>query len=307
MKTTYVLSAYVVSAFRRTFPRTTFRPAKAGHYVVALLLCAPGLARAQARPPAAPKNLQVLPKDSSPQDVLAVMQQFTRALGVGCNHCHVEQTAPLLSVEEQQAAQAAAANQQQQGQQQGQAGRGRGRGRGGPPPMDFASDARRQKQTARVMLAMTNAINAKLDAGIHKPEAEIVHVQCMTCHRGVTNPEQLSNLLRQTMLGKGEGAAVAEYRDLRQQYLKTGAYDFSEQVLLDLGRESLTTHKPDDALAWLQLNVEFFPKSVPSYLELAKAHLAKRDKEAAAADLNKALELDPSNAEAKRQLAALRK
>ena len=247
----------------------------------------------------------MLPKDMTQQDVVAVMQRFTRALGVGCTYCHVEQTAPLLSVEEQQAAQAAAAANPQQG------GRGR-RGRGAGPQMDYASDDRRQKQTARVMLAMTNQINAKLDAVLHPKEAsgqprDVLHVQCMTCHRGVTDPQQLSDLLRQTMLGKGEGAAVAQYRDLRQRYLETGAYDFREPVLLDLGRESLATHKPDDALAWLQLNVEFFPQSAASYVELAKAHVVKRDRDSAIADLTKAISIDPANVDAKRQLRALGK
>ena len=228
------------------------------------------------------------------------MQTFTRALGVGCTYCHVEQTAPLLSVEEQQAA-VAAANPQQAGR-----GRGRGRGRGGPQ-MDYASDARRQKRIARDMVLVTRQINQALNAGIHKPASEIEHVQCMTCHRGIPIPQQLSDLLRQTMLGKGEGAAVAQYRELRQAYLNTGAYDFKENVLLELGRESLATRKPDDALAWLQLNVEFFPQSAASFLELSRAHLAKRDRDSALADLTKALALDPSNADAKRQLQTLRK
>jgi tetratricopeptide (TPR) repeat protein len=109
------------------------------------------------------------------------------------------------------------------------------------------------------------------------------------------------------MLGKGEGAAVAQYRELRQQYLNTGAYDFNERVLLELGRESLATQKPDDALAWLQLNVEFFPQSAASYVELSKAHVAKRDRDSAIADLTKALGIEPSNADAKRQLQTLRK
>ena len=230
------------------------------------------------------------------------MQQFTRALGVGCTYCHVEQTAPLLSVEEQlAAAAAAAANPPQAGR-----GRGRGRGRGGPQ-MDYASDARRQKQIARAMVLMTRDINQALNAGIHKPAAEIVHVQCMTCHRGIPIPQQLPDLLRQTMLGKGEGAAVAQYRELRQQYGNTGAYDFNERVLLELGRESLATFKPDDALAWLQLNVEFFPQSAASYIELSKTHLVKRDRDSAIVDLTKALAIDPSNADAKLRLQALRK
>ena len=109
------------------------------------------------------------------------------------------------------------------------------------------------------------------------------------------------------MLGKGEGAAVAQYRDLRQAYLGSGAYDFRESVLLDLGRESLAMRKPDDAVAFLQLNVEFYPTSAASLVELARAHLAKRDRDGAIADLTKAVGLDPANAEVRRQLRALQK
>ena len=161
--------------------------------------------------------------------------------------------------------------------------------------MDFASDDKRTKRTARVMLAMTNDINVRLAAAIHKPEGERTRVQCATCHRGIPNPQLLPDLLRQTMLTKGEGAAVVQYRELRQQYLDTPSYDFRESVLLDLGRESLAAKKADDALAWLQMNVEFYPKSVASYVELARAHMAKRDKDSALAVLDKALALDPAN------------
>ncbi len=270
---------------------------------LAAVVCTPAVVGAQdarGRGPApapAPRNLKVLPKDTTQQDVVALMQTFTRGLGVQCTYCHSEQAPPQLSVEELQAQQAAAAQ---------AGGRGRGRGRGGPQ-IDFAADDKRQKQTARVMLAMTNDINAKLAAAIHKPAAEITRVQCATCHRGVTNPAQLIDLLRQTMLGKGEGAAVVQYRELRQAYLTAGAYDFREAVLLDLGRESLAMHKPDDAIAWLQLNVEFFPQSAQSYIELARAHQAKRDRDSAVADLTRALAIDPANADVKRQLRLIQK
>jgi tetratricopeptide (TPR) repeat protein len=271
-------------------------------WLVALGVCA-GLS-AQTQPPQAgrggqgPRNLQVLPKDTSQQDVVAVMQQFTRALGVPCTYCHVEVTAPLLTAEEAAAAAAAAPP---------AAGRGRGRGRGAGPQMDFASDDKRQKQTARLMLTLVNDINARLATTIRKPASEIVRVQCATCHRGIANPAQLADLLRQTMLGKGESAAVAQYRDLRQGYLSSGAYDFGEPVLLDLGRESLATRKPDDAVAWLQLNLEFYPKSVASWIALSQAHEAKRDHDAARSDLQKALALEPANADARRLLRAMPK
>jgi tetratricopeptide (TPR) repeat protein len=270
--------------------------------LMALGMCSAAAAQPPAaqggRGAAAPRNLKVLPKDTPAQDVVALMQQFTRALGVQCIYCHVEVTAPLLTAEEAAAAAAAAPP---------VAGRGRGRGRGAGPQIDFASDDKRQKQTARLMLTMVNDINARLSAAIRKPAADIVRVQCATCHRGITNPAQLSDVLRQTMLGKGESAAVAQYRELRQGFLNSEAYDFREAVLLDLGRESLATHKPDDALAWLQLNLEFYPRSVPSWLALAQAHIAKRDPDAARSDVQKAVTLDSGNAEAQRLLRAMPK
>ena len=267
--------------------------------------------RGQAAAPPAPRNLQVLPKDMTQPQVAALMRQFAADLGVGCLHCHVEQTAPLLSVEElqaQQAAAAAAQAQQAQNPQAQQAGRGRGRGRGPQgPQIDFPSDEKRQKAIARVMIAMTRDINARLASSLKKPAGEIARVQCGTCHRGVTNPAQLPDVLRQTMLSKGEGAAVAQYRELRQQYLSSGAYDFREATLLDLARESLAARKPDDALAWLQLNAEFYPRSGPTFVELAKVHLAKRDRDSAIDDLGRAVAIDPSNKAAALELARLKK
>jgi tetratricopeptide (TPR) repeat protein len=121
----------------------------------------------------------------------------------------------------------------------------------------------------------------------------------------VPNPQQLGDLLNQTMTSKGEAAAVGLYRELRQKYVGAEAYDFREPVLLGLGRQSLASAKADDALAWLQLNVEFYPQSAESYLVLAQVHERKRDQAAAIKDLEKALALVPGNIDAKRQLARL--
>jgi hypothetical protein len=244
-----------------------------------------------------PTNLQVLPKDTPAADVVALMQQFTQALGVQCTYCHVQPPVRLLTPEE-----AAAAENQALAE-----GRGRGRGRGqGPPPMDFASDQKPAKKTAREMLRMVTDIDSRLGSSLGKPASSVTRVQCVTCHRGVTQPEQLSDLLRNTMLTKGDGAAVAMYRDLRQRYYGSQAYDFREPVLLALGEQSLASGKHDDAAAWLQLNVEFYPKSVPSLRALSRAHLRQRDQPAAIRDLERILELEPGDADATRQIAALK-
>ena len=267
--------------------------------LAAVLLVSSALAAQRGRgavaggPAPIPTNLQVLPKDTPQQDVMALMQQFTQALGVQCVFCHVL-AAPEPPPDLDDAPPVPAA------------GRGRGRGQG-PPPMNYAADERPQKATARTMLRLVNDINATLRAKVAKPSSDLVAVQCATCHRGVTNPQQLTDILAQAMRTKGEGAAVGIYRDLRQRYEGTQAYDFREPVLLSLAQQSLAAAKPDDALAWARLNLERYPKSVGSYLALAEAHTRKRDRNAALADLEKALELDPGNEQAKSQIELLKK
>jgi len=88
------------------------------------------------------------------------------------------------------------------------------------------------------MIAMTSDINAKF----------AVKVQCATCHRGVTNPAQLSASVRQTMLTKGEGRAVVQYRELPKRYLIPAPTISGEATLLDLARESLARASP--TLPW---------------------------------------------------------
>lgn len=99
-------------------------------------------------------NLKVLPKDISKAELVETMKGFTRALGVRCSNCHRgEEGQPLTSY-------------------------------------DFASDERRMKQNARIMLQMVHEINAKsvsrvqLEAG-----ARPLTVTCYTCHRGKKEPK----------------------------------------------------------------------------------------------------------------------
>src|SRR5262245_1477920 len=67
---------------------------------VAFFLCftsAPvALAQSQWSWPEVSKNLKVLPKNTPPKKLRAVMTGFTRALGVRCSYCHVgEEGKPL--------------------------------------------------------------------------------------------------------------------------------------------------------------------------------------------------------------------
>jgi len=235
-----------------------------------------------------PTNLQVLSKDMTGQEVAAYMQTVAAGLGVACNYCHVPPTPPAGAPP---APAAAAAG---------------GRGRGGAPQLDFASDDKQEKKTARVMLKMVSTVNDTLTGEFGKSGSPVVKVDCVTCHHGVAKPEQLSDILSKTMLTKGEESAISKYKEMRAQYYGSQSYDFTEPVLTRLAQQSLATNKVDDALAWAKLNLENYPKSAPTLVALSQGHARKGDKAAALKEVEQALAIDPMNAAAKRQLDQLK-
>jgi hypothetical protein len=103
-----------------------------------------------------PTNLQVLPKDIATPELMSLMRGYTKALGVECEFCHAqdEQTHRL----------------------------------------NFASDTKPEKGTARTMMAMTMEINKKYMSTINDPDATPADktVTCGTCHRGNSMPAQFS-------------------------------------------------------------------------------------------------------------------
>ena len=102
------------------------------------------------------------------------------------------------------------------------------RGSGQPEP---------KKDIARAMMAMTRDINAKVQAACRQGPARRRKVQCVTCHRGVAIPRQLSEIVSQTIKEKGTDAAIAQYRELRTQYFGRQAYDFGEGTLVALAQQ----------------------------------------------------------------------
>jgi hypothetical protein len=54
---------------------------------------------------------------------------------------------------------------------------------------DFASDDKQQKKTARVMMQLVGHTNEMIAGGVAKAPADVVKVQCVTCHRGKAIPE----------------------------------------------------------------------------------------------------------------------
>ena len=257
------------------------RSLRAVHVLVAVLLTSTG-ALAQQPPsagippaggqraggPPPPSNLQVMPKDISREQLILGMQNIAAALGVQCNYCHV---------------------------QEGRAGRN-----------DMASDEKPTKKTARAMMIFVRDLNEKLPAVVSKDANDTTRVGCVTCHRGVPGPATLHGGLSKVAADKGLDAAIAEYRTLRTKYTGTMAYDLTENGLIGMGSAALGANRPDNALAWLNLNLEFYPKSARTYQAIAQVQQRKGDKDAAIKALEKAVELDPNNNQAKAQLQQLK-
>jgi hypothetical protein len=99
-----------------------------------------------------PKNLKVLPKDISSEELIDTMKKFAGSLGVRCNYCHVgEEGKPLNTY-------------------------------------DFASDEKPAKQNARLMMEMVRQINTTTLPKL-KMDDKAEPVTCYTCHRGKVQPE----------------------------------------------------------------------------------------------------------------------
>jgi tetratricopeptide (TPR) repeat protein len=134
----------------------------------------------------------------------------------------------------------------------------------------------------------------------------LTNVQCVTCHRGVAIPKQLVTIMMETAAKDGVNKAVQQYQDLRKQYYGAQAYDFTDATLFNAANQSLAANKPDDAIAFAQLNIAYNTNSARSYQVMAQAYQRKMDKDKAIQSLQKAVDLDPMNQGFKNQLAQLK-
>lgn len=170
--------------------------------------------------------------------------------------------------------------------------------------MDFPADDKDQKKTARVMLQMVAIINRDYLSKIGKETP--VHVECVTCHHGLTQPRTLNAVLAETIEREGIDAAIKQYHDVRTQYYGTGQYDFGETPLNQLAESLLAKGKNKDAVAIMEMHFAANnPTSVWSYHVLAMSHQANGEIEKAKADYSKVFELHPDDSWAKQQLDAL--
>src|SRR5437868_4494443 len=147
---------------------------------LALLAIAPiAVVSAQAGkfPPDSLVNVRVIPRTTNVTDVIGVMRNFTSALGVRCQFCHLGQEGQPLD------------------------------------RFDFASDQKRTKVTARQMMLMVQEINRRVDT-LPGRAPNGLQVSCMTCHRGISRPIPLSQVVLEAGIAGGADSATKTYRAL---------------------------------------------------------------------------------------------
>jgi imidazolonepropionase-like amidohydrolase len=113
----------------------------------------------------------------------------------------------------------------------------------------------------------------------------------------------IGEVLFKTIEEKGAEAAVAQYRDLKTT--QPGAYDFSENELIELGYQLIRMKKFIDAIAIFKLSVETYPQSYNTYDSLAEAYMDNGDKQLAIENYQKSLQLNPGNTNGVRMLKKL--
>ena len=102
------------------------------------------------------RNLKVLPKDITHEQLDSTMHSWSAALGVHCNFCH----APSADSTSHHP--------------------------------DFASDAKPEKKMARYMYTMTAKINKKFFKDDKDDKGMMVAaISCKTCHRGSPHPDEV--------------------------------------------------------------------------------------------------------------------
>ncbi|HZI29960.1 MAG TPA: c-type cytochrome [Gemmatimonadaceae bacterium] len=238
--------------------------------VISIMMLVASTAGAQ-YPPKTLTNLKALPAGISVDSLLEVMAGFTRALGVRCTYCHAGRDAqPLDSI-------------------------------------DFASDARLAKEKARVMLRMVQAINGEHLTRLATRRTPAASVGCFTCHHGVAVPQTLQQVVLGAYAAGGIDSATASYRTLRTRYYGRAAYDFGEVALVDVANSVRSSGALADALRLYQLNVEMVPTSTFALRSLAGGSLAMGDTTAAIASYERALAINPSDAQSSVALTRLRR
>ena len=236
-----------------------------------LAASAPAAGQQQQQPPWKGKNLQYFPADIKREVLVQRMREFSLGLDVRCQYCHSG---------------------------------GDGISFDG---VDFASDDKPAKVKARAMLRMTDEINTTLLPKIPSRAEPRVSVDCATCHHGVRLPKSLQTTLFEIATTDGAPAAIARYRALRSSDTLSGKYNFGEWEINELARRLVEAKKPDAAIAMLEMNGEFYPKSVAIDISIGEIRFAAGDRDKALASFRQALTKAPDDARLKARIAELEK
>jgi tetratricopeptide (TPR) repeat protein len=217
------------------------------------------------------ENLQFFPKDIGRAELTQRMREFSFALNVRCQYCHAGGDGVSL---------------------QGVA---------------FASDEKPAKIKARAMLRMVDQLNGSILPQLASRATPRVTVECVTCHHGLPLPKSLQTTLLEVVDADGIAAAIAKYRSLREDTLTFGRYNFGEWEMNELARRLMEAGKSDAAIAMLELNGEFNPKSPEIDVMIGEMHRQRGERDQAAARYRAALGKSPEHRMAKQRLAELEK
>ena len=216
-----------------------------------------------------PRNLKVLPADLSRDSVVKIMRVVVASgLGVTCSYCHGAPGVPFDSI-------------------------------------DFASDERPTKRTAREMLRMMSRINTELLPAIPDRGSPPLEVQCITCHRGASRPLMLEDTLGTVLSRLGTDSVVAVYERIKQRYTGRFAYDFGQRSLNTLAARLIEQNRLADARRMLELNIREHPEAWDPKFTLAGVLEALGEKSLAIEQYAQVLTLLPSHAASRRRLEAL--
>jgi thioredoxin reductase len=133
----------------------------AGAFVLAMLgLCVAAAAQEKPKPhdhenwkPEKIENLKVLPKDTTPDQIMTIMKGYAEALNVSCVACHKGKVDAAYS------------------------------------EIDYVDDSKENKEVSRSMIVMTRDINTKYPEGLPEASEKEPGVTCATCHRRNRHPE----------------------------------------------------------------------------------------------------------------------
>jgi tetratricopeptide (TPR) repeat protein len=115
--------------------------------------------------------------------------------------------------------------------------------------------------------------------------------------------KSIGALVYETVQKEGLSAALQQYKEAKQT--QPDAFEFGPGQLNLVGHRLLQHGKAKEALEFFKLNADSYPDKASAYDSLGEAYLANGDKEQAAKNFKKSLELDNANTSAIESLRSL--